>query len=539
MKKKQTLTYIKNIILPCILLSGVTGAFTGLLIFCFKYVSGQVIELSDKIYSYAQDKPVIILPIVAGCIVLSVISAAILRFSPDSRGGGIPTAIAILRGLITFSWVKSIFCVFFSSLVSYMAGVPLGNEGPSVQMGTGVGSAAVNIFAGKHKAWERYSMTAGACAGFASATGAPVSGVFFALEEAHRRFSPMIVMTASVSVACGSLLSSALCRLAGISVLSFDIDIPYAMGFSYFWVAVVAGLLCGFYAALYTKIFKVIRSLINDKMSKLPHFLKVMSIFVLVALIGNISHDCIGSGHSLAQAIFENNVSWYLALVYLVVRTLLVVAANNAGITGGLFVPTLIFGALIGTLTAKALIYPGLLPEQYYLITVVICMISFLGASVKTPITAIVFSMEALSAIRNVPFVIIGVITAYIVVETMGIISSNDLSIEQKVHDLNSGRRKIAVDTVITAKSGCFAIGKEPRDILWPPYCIIVSMKKNESDDGKSYTGAISENDQLAVHFQTYDTAKTAKELCYILGDQNIYESAVIRSEGENQNIPE
>ena len=71
------------------------------------------------------------------------------------------------------------------SLLSFLMGVPLGNEGPSVQIGTAVGRGTTRIALRKRFAWDRYSMTGGACAGFAVATGAPISGILFAVEEAH------------------------------------------------------------------------------------------------------------------------------------------------------------------------------------------------------------------------------------------------------------------------------------------------------------------------------------------------------------------
>ena len=72
--------------------------------------------------------------------------------------------------------------LFFGSVTSFLIGVPLGNEGPSVLMGTAVGKGCTDTLAKKHPAWSRYSMTGGACAGFAVATGAPISGILDAYK---------------------------------------------------------------------------------------------------------------------------------------------------------------------------------------------------------------------------------------------------------------------------------------------------------------------------------------------------------------------
>ena len=53
-------------------------------------------------------------------------------------------------------------------------------------------------------------MTGGAAAGFAVATGAPATGMIFALEEVHKRFSPMILMVAMSSVVFAAATSEVL-----------------------------------------------------------------------------------------------------------------------------------------------------------------------------------------------------------------------------------------------------------------------------------------------------------------------------------------
>ena len=52
------------------------------------------------------------------------------------------------------------------------------------------------------------------------------------------------------------------------------------------------------------------------------------------------------------------------------VRELLLLA-NNADVTGGLFVPTLVFSAILGALSGKLWIFAGILPEEYYTVIVI------------------------------------------------------------------------------------------------------------------------------------------------------------------------
>ena len=61
------------------------------------------------------------------------------KYAPESRGGGIPTAITILRGIVPFHWIKRLLSVFASAILTSFCGVPLGNRGPSVQAEMAVG----------------------------------------------------------------------------------------------------------------------------------------------------------------------------------------------------------------------------------------------------------------------------------------------------------------------------------------------------------------------------------------------------------------
>ena len=122
-----------------------------------------------------------------------------------------------MRGVLSVRWLTCLLGVFFSSLITYLGGIPLGTEGPSVQMGTAVGKGTVRLLGRRHLAWDRYVMTGGAGAGFAAATGAPLTGILFAFEEAHERFSPMLLMVSAMTVASGSLTAEFLFSLTGDS----------------------------------------------------------------------------------------------------------------------------------------------------------------------------------------------------------------------------------------------------------------------------------------------------------------------------------
>lgn len=515
--KQERRTYIQNILLPCLLFSGIAGAFTGLFVFLFRMAATEIIRLSEELFAWIREAPQYLPLLLLGAAALGLLTALILRRAKSCRGGGIPTAVALLRGLITFRWVNSIFVLFTTAMFSFLGGLPLGSEGPCVQMGTAVGSGTVRIFARRHPAWERYIMTGGACAGFATATGAPITGIFFAFEEAHRRFSPMLFMTAASAVLTGTVTTRFLCSLSGMQFSMFEMPTIPALPMTLLWFPLVIGAVSALFAILFTKCYRLIGALINKTLSRVPFVIKLTAVFVLVAFLGFFFSELTGSGHHIIHTLLFGRGVWYLLLAILILRAILLLLSNHAGATGGLFVPSLCFGALIGALCAELFVAIGILPVEFYALSVIIGMASFLAASARTPITALTFAAEALCGFSGILPVMIGVTLSFLVIETAGITSFNDTVIESKVAAAREGKTPQVVETHLSVRPGAFVIGKEVRDILWPPSCVILSVQN--APDRHLHGEGMAEGDILHVRYQTYDPAHTARLLSDLIGD--------------------
>jgi H+/Cl- antiporter ClcA len=200
--------YIKNLLIPCLVFSIITGVVSSLFVVVFKIASSYVVELSERLYEKVQLEPRFLPLLIAGALLMGFIASLIITFSHSCRGGGIPTSIAAIRGIVNFNWVKSIFFLPISALITFLVGVPLGTEGPCVQMGTAIGDGVIQVVGRKkHRGWRRYMMVGGAASGFALATGSPITAVMFSMEELHKTFSPLLFSVVSVSVIVSQLMS--------------------------------------------------------------------------------------------------------------------------------------------------------------------------------------------------------------------------------------------------------------------------------------------------------------------------------------------
>lgn len=525
---------IKRSLIPCLLLSSLVGALTGILIFLFKISASALISLSEEIYSFVRGNLLYLPLLLLGAAIVACIAAILLKKAPTCRGGGIPTTIAILRGLIPFRWIHSTFYLFASALLTYLGGVPLGNEGPSVQMGTAVGRGTVRLFFKKASALDPFVMTSGASAGFAAATGAPLSGIVFAFEETHRRFSPMMFISIASSALIANISMRLLCLGFGISPSLFEVTLSTVLPLNYLWSTLLVGALCALFAIIFTKFYRTVFHFLNTQVKKLSLGIKFVIVFVLVALIGVISADFLGTGHDLTETILHGRGVWYWILLCLLVRAILLILANNVGVTGGLFVPYLCFGAMIGALSANLLIALELLPKQYYLILVITGMASFLSAASRTPLTALLFSIEVLCALTNLLPIAIGVLFAYLIIELLHVQDLTATVIQTKVEKIHQGKKASVVEAALTVESNSFIVGKEISEILWPPTCVVLSITKKDR-----HTLGISEGDVIHLHYQTYDNKETMENLESIVGHQRLAPELILHQQEKNDVIPD
>jgi len=514
-------TFLQNILLPCLIFSTVTGILTGILMFTFNLASTAVIHLSSELYHLVHEHPLWIPLFLAGIALLGFLAGLLLKLFPNARGGSLPVAVSILRGHVAFRWLPNIVFVYLSSMLTYLAGVPLGNEAPCVQMGAAVGKGTVRLLdkEGKHRAWDRYIMTGGACAGFAVATGAPISGIFFALEEAHRRFTPMVIMVATMSAATGVLTSQLLCQLFHVELTIISVALNLALRLQDIWVVVLVAVICGLFAALFSNTYEKLRHAIRTHIRPRVHFIpRMVSLFLLVAIMGLISVSFVNDGHNLLHDMIYGHHLWWYLLIFLVVRSLLVILSNNVGVTGGLFVPTLVFGAMLGSICAQILSSLGVIPVEYAPVLIVIGMAAYKGASMRTPITAIVFAIEVLSGLTNLTFIALAVAIAYMTVELLGAEPVTEIVMDSQLEHEHEGKTHKVYDFSLTVQHGAFVIGKESRDIFWPPECVILAVHHEEGHRSHGGHAGMHVGDVLDIHVGSYDIEQTMQTLYDLVG---------------------
>ncbi len=504
---------------PAVGFGAVTGTVTALVVVVYKWCAKLSITVAEHGYHWLREHWWAV-PLVIGALGgVALLLSKVYRREPNLRGGGIPTAIGILRGQIPFRWFVTLIGTFGLSLLSFLIGVPLGNEGPSVQIGTAVGRGSVS-FSKKHAAWDRYAMTGGACAGFAVATGAPISGVLFAVEEAHRRVSPTIFVAACSSVLCAGLTNAAISPLVGVSTALFPALSLVTLSVREAWLPLAVGAAVGLFAVAFLQYYRLLSRFFHKTLASVKSVWKIWFVLAATVAVGLFTFSGASTGHELILSLLGGGTALWLLAALLVVRVNLTLCANVNHITGGIFLPLLAIGALFSALLGEGAALLPALGREYYLVVLMLGITACVAGMMRMPLTAIVFAVEALSGYHNILYVILAAATAFIITELFGVESINDRVLEHRVASLNKNAAHRLIDTKVKVQAGSFAVGRAVRDIFWPNGLFVLSVRSA----GEKRDSGLHAGDVLHVRYTTDGSAAAREALTAVVGEQEYEE---------------
>lgn len=235
--------------------------FVGLVATVYAALDNLIEEFTRGYYSFFRNNPAFIPLLFLALATGGIVIGGAVRFFPMIRGNGIPVTEGAARGVIRYKWYQLLPAMFAASLFSVFMGLAAGGEGPSVAMGGACGYGVSNALR-RNATVRRYQITGGACAGLAVASNAPLTGMAFAFEEAHKRFTPEVFTCAFSSVIVAVITRNLLAPLLGLStgaafstfVFNANIHDPLFYLFAFTAAVVCALSAVGFYYLL--RLFK-------------------------------------------------------------------------------------------------------------------------------------------------------------------------------------------------------------------------------------------------------------------------------------------
>jgi CIC family chloride channel protein len=144
-----------------------------------------------------------LLPILGTAALVWLAIFIVRRFAPEAGGSGVQEIEGALEGLRPLRWRRLLPVKFAGGLCSLGAGMVLGREGPTIQMGGSLGKMIADRWS-LPDAVMRTLVAAGAGAGLTAAFNAPLAGVLFVIEEMRPQFEYSFTSLQSVVLACAA-----------------------------------------------------------------------------------------------------------------------------------------------------------------------------------------------------------------------------------------------------------------------------------------------------------------------------------------------
>lgn len=321
-----------------------------------------------------------------------------------SSGNGIDTTAAIwfyagrMPALRTLgSAVLSIFAVGM--------GASMGREGAPKQ----AGAVFANLCADAEKLSDeqrRLLVACGAGAGMSAAYGVPLGGALFSLEVMRGKLALRFVLPALFA----SLIATGVSWIALPNAPTYNIP-SFPLSTSVFVWTIVAAPVFAFGSILYVRLVRW-----ADK-GKPRGWQRFIAPAVILGLLGVVSvryPELLGNGKDLSQLLFTDQVGIGLALALLFLKPIATILCMRSGVPGGLFTPSLTFGALLGAVLGHAwsLFWPGV-PLGYFALLGAGAVVS---ATTQGPISAVVLVMELTGRDRSflLPLILVAALSTLI-----------------------------------------------------------------------------------------------------------------------------
>ncbi len=395
--------------------AALVGLLAGLTAALFRTLLGEADVLRNTLLNWSQKLSGWgwIFPMLFSMVAAASAFMLVIRYAPETSGSGIPHLEAVLHRLRVLKWKRVLPVKFLSGVLAIGGGLALGREGPTVQMGGAVGDAIANWLRVPPRE-RRILIAAGAGAGLAAAFNAPLAGVMFVLEEIQRDFHPFVFGATFLA----SAIADIVVRLLAGSFPVFDAPNYPSPPMASLPAFALLGLLAGLLGVLFNR--SLLRTLdLFDRFQGRWRLVLVASVGAMVGIVGWFSPVAIGGGHSLAEAVVAGRLTLSAIPFLFVVRFLLSAISYGTGTAGGIFLPLLTIGALLGLALGQIAHHcaPTIVPEAA--VFAVVGMAAYFASVVRAPLTGIVLIVEMTGDYQQMLPLLVCCFCAYGVAEWM------------------------------------------------------------------------------------------------------------------------
>ncbi len=359
------------------------------------------------------------LAVVLACGGFAAAAVALVRMvAPEAEGSGIAAVLAVRTSVEPPRAVRVLWVKFVAGFLGLASGMPLGREGPSVQIGA-MTAVLLRRYGPRLAVYRSRAVHLGAAAGLAAAFNAPLSGILFSFELLRQPFTARNCF--ETVMACA--MADWLCRMCHGPIL----EIPIALEGFRSWRAIPVFALVGLWTGLVTLVFQKLLLVCARGFQRVAHDTRAACTVTGLwgCVLGGVLFvwpETLGIGHELFADAIDGRMTLAVALAALAIRVMLSAGSYATGAPGGLIVPALLFGVLAGQAFSQslAMVLPGTHPDIHAL-----CLVAGMAASIgglfRTPLTAMVMAIEITGASQGLLEIAVAYVASHALLAAAGV----------------------------------------------------------------------------------------------------------------------
>lgn len=266
----------------------------------------------------------------------------LFRYFPNARGSGVPQTKAALfarGGVITLA---TLLGKFFCTSATLASGIPLGREGPAVQVGGGIASVLGRRL-GLRPEKVKGLIPVGAAAAIAAAFNTPLAAVLFSLEEIMGDLhAPVLGSVVLASATSWLVLRLMLGNNPLFQVPQYQLVHPVELA-----IYAVLGVAGGLVSVAFAKLLLGMR----QRFLRLPQWtswFQPVSGGLITGLLGLFIPQVLGVGYAYVGDALNGKMALELMALLVVFKLVAVTTSYASGNAGGIFGPSLFIGAMLG-----------------------------------------------------------------------------------------------------------------------------------------------------------------------------------------------
>jgi H+/Cl- antiporter ClcA len=455
------------------------GILAGFITVLYRYILQNLDVGINNIYRVIHQNIILILPWTILLVLIGIVVGIMVKKGPIISGSGIPQVEGVLLRKLEMNWWKVIIGKFVGGILAIGTGLSLGREGPSVQIGAAVGQGFAKVFK-RVKIEEKYLITSGASAGLAAAFNAPLAGAMFALEEVHKNFSPLVLLSGLSAALSSDFIASSFFGLKPILNLKNLEVIPLQL----YGFVVVLGIIIGVAGVVFNEVLLKTQNL-YAKQKWLPKEMRIIIPLIISVFLGIFLPQALGGGNDLITSMLTKNYAITILLVLVVFRFFFTMICYGSGAPGGIFLPLLAIGALIGNVYGVTVGHIFNLNSVYVNNFIILAMAGYFTAIVRAPITGIILITEMTGSFNHLLSLSVISIVAYLVADILNSEPIYEALLEKYLKNqgeevtIGNNRTKTILEFAVCL--GSTIDGKKIKEVKWPSNCLLVSVRRGEN----------------------------------------------------------